>query len=138
MSIREQIEELNARYMRAIDDDRLEEWPDFFADDCLYRVTSATNHRDGLEASIVFANSKGMLRDRVSALRQANISHQPLHRSLRAIAAGARQRRPFACHLRSVKGHQRPFTVHRGPIACQQRRSICHPRPVACHHRRIR
>ena len=69
-------------YARAIDDDRLEEWPDFFADDCLYRVTSATNHRDGLEASIVFANSKGMLRDRVSALRQANIYERQAYRHI--------------------------------------------------------
>lgn len=60
-------------YARAIDDDRLEEWPDYFEEQCLYKITTAANHRDGLEAGIVFANSPGMLRDRVSALREANI-----------------------------------------------------------------
>jgi anthranilate 1,2-dioxygenase small subunit len=69
-------------YARCIDDDRLEEWPDFFADDCLYRVTSASNLRDGMEAAIVFANSKGMLRDRVSALREANIYERHAYRHI--------------------------------------------------------
>ncbi len=69
-----------ADYCRCIDDDRLEEWPEFFADECLYRVTTAQNHGDGLEASIIFANSKGMLRDRVSALRQANVYERQSYR----------------------------------------------------------
>jgi anthranilate 1,2-dioxygenase small subunit len=72
----------NADYARCIDDDRLEEWPDFFADDCLYRVTSAQNHAEGLEASLIFANSKGMLRDRISALRTANIYERQSYRHI--------------------------------------------------------
>ena len=36
---------LCAEYARAIDDDRLEEWPDFFASPCLYKITSADNYR---------------------------------------------------------------------------------------------
>ena len=69
-------------YARCLDDDRLEEWPDFFADNCLYRVTSAENVREGMEASLIFANSKGMLKDRVSALRQANIYERQAWRHL--------------------------------------------------------
>ena len=71
-----------ADYARCIDDDRLEEWPDFFADDCLYRITSAANFREGLQASIVFCNSKGMLVDRVSALRTANIYERHAYRHI--------------------------------------------------------
>ena len=37
------VHDLNARYVEAIDEDRLEEWPDFFADDGKYRVTTAEN-----------------------------------------------------------------------------------------------
>lgn len=69
-------------YARCIDDDRLEEWPDFFAENCLYRITSADNFREGLEASVIFANSKGMLKDRVSALRTANIYERQSYRHL--------------------------------------------------------
>ena len=71
-----------ADYARCIDDDRLEEWPDFFVDDCLYRITSAANFREGLQASLVFANSKGMLMDRVSALRTANIYERHAYRHI--------------------------------------------------------
>jgi anthranilate 1,2-dioxygenase small subunit len=71
-----------ADYARCIDDDRLEEWPDFFVDDCLYRITSAANFRDGLQASLVFANSRGMLVDRVSALRTANIYERHSYRHI--------------------------------------------------------
>lgn len=72
----------NAEYARCIDEDRLEQWPDFFVDDCLYRVTSARDFRDGLEAALIFANSKGMLRDRISALRTANIYERQAYRHL--------------------------------------------------------
>ena len=36
-----QVQEINARYVEAIDDDRLEAWPDFFADDGRYRITKS-------------------------------------------------------------------------------------------------
>ncbi|MFN3891856.1 MAG: aromatic-ring-hydroxylating dioxygenase subunit beta [Beijerinckiaceae bacterium] len=71
-----------ADYARCIDDDRLEEWPAFFVEDCLYKVTTAGNHRDGLEAGVIFANSRGMLQDRISALREANIYERQSYRHL--------------------------------------------------------
>ena len=67
------IEQLLARYAHCLDDDRLEEWPRFFADSCLYKITSAENQRRGLPVGLFFANTRGMLEDRVSALREANI-----------------------------------------------------------------
>ncbi len=72
--------ELNAAYAAAIDDDRLEVWPDFFVDDCLYKITSADNHRRGYAAGIVYADSRAMLRDRVTALRTANIYERQSYR----------------------------------------------------------
>jgi anthranilate 1,2-dioxygenase small subunit len=69
-------------YARCIDDDRLEEWPHFFHGACLYKVTTAANFREGLEAGIIFANSKGMLTDRVSALREANIYERQSYRHI--------------------------------------------------------
>lgn len=71
-----------ADYARCIDDDRLEEWPDYFHQSCLYKITTAANHRDGMEAGVVFANSRGMLLDRVSALRQANIYERQSYRHI--------------------------------------------------------
>ena len=67
------VENLLARYAHALDDDRLEEWPDFFVENGCYRVTTAENHGRGLPVSLIYADSRAMLRDRVSALRHANI-----------------------------------------------------------------
>jgi anthranilate 1,2-dioxygenase small subunit len=71
-----------AAYARCIDDDRLEEWPTHFHGTCVYKITTAANYRDGLEAGIVFANSRGMLTDRVSALREANIYERQSYRHI--------------------------------------------------------
>ena len=67
------IADLNARYADAIDADRLEAWPDFFLDDGRYRITTAENIAQGLPLSIMYATSRAMLRDRVTALREANV-----------------------------------------------------------------
>jgi 3-phenylpropionate/cinnamic acid dioxygenase small subunit len=73
---------LNADYAAAIDDDRLEQWPAFFLDECLYKITSADNLRDGNEAGIVYADSRAMLADRVLALRRANIYERQMYRHI--------------------------------------------------------
>jgi 3-phenylpropionate/cinnamic acid dioxygenase small subunit len=67
------VENLLARYAHAIDDDRLEMWPDLFVEHARYRITTAENHERGLPLSLVYADSRAMLRDRVSALRHANV-----------------------------------------------------------------
>jgi 3-phenylpropionate/cinnamic acid dioxygenase small subunit len=74
--------ELNAAYARAIDNEKFEEWPDFFHDPCLYKVTTAENVAKGLEAGVMYADSRGMLQDRVSALRQANIYERQRYRHI--------------------------------------------------------
>ena len=71
-----------ADYVRCIDDDRLESWPDYFDDPCIYKITTAANYRERLEAGIVFANSHGMLVDRVSSLREANIYEHQTYRHI--------------------------------------------------------
>src|SRR5215471_9401290 len=67
------VADLNARYADAIDADQLEAWPDFFLDDGRYRITTAENVAQGLPLSIIYAASRAMLRDRVTALREANV-----------------------------------------------------------------
>jgi 3-phenylpropionate/cinnamic acid dioxygenase small subunit len=77
-----QVAALNAAYAAAIDTDRLESWPDFFVDDCLYKITSAENYKRGYSAGIVYADSRAMLRDRVTALRTANIYERQSYRHI--------------------------------------------------------
>ena len=78
----EKLWDLNSRYARALDDDRLEEWPSFFVEDCLYKITSADNHARGMPAGLIYADSRGMLQDRVTALRQANIYERQAYRHI--------------------------------------------------------
>ncbi|MCC4254488.1 aromatic-ring-hydroxylating dioxygenase subunit beta [Sphingobium naphthae] len=74
--------QFQAQYASAIDEDQLEAWPDLFDDACRYIITSADNHKAGMQAGLVYADSKGMLRDRVSALREANIYEQHSYRHM--------------------------------------------------------
>ena len=64
------IHELIAAYADCIDDDRLEEWPGFFADECRYLVTDRESHDAGLKHGIIYCASRGMLVDRVTSLRR--------------------------------------------------------------------
>src|SRR3979411_2160781 len=72
-ALRLPIGDLNAAYADCIDDDRLEEWPDFFVENCRYLITDRQSHEAGLRHGIIYAASKGMLTDRVMAMRKANI-----------------------------------------------------------------
>jgi len=78
----QQIAALNARYARCIDDGALAEWPQFFSERCLYKITTADNYKDGLEAGIIYADSRAMLVDRVSALAEANIYERHAYRHI--------------------------------------------------------
>ena len=82
----EQLNLLNAAYAACIDDDKLESWPDLFTDDCLYKITTADNYQQGMPAGLVYADSKGMLHDRVSALREANIYERQRYRHIVGMA----------------------------------------------------
>jgi len=73
---------LNAAYARAIDNEQFEQWPELFHEACLYKVTTAENVAHGLEAGVMYADSRAMLRDRVSALRKANIYERQRYRHI--------------------------------------------------------
>lgn len=66
----------------AIDDDQWEEWPRFFTETCFYRITTLDNHLRGLEAGLVYADSRQMLVDRILSLRKANIYEKQRYRHL--------------------------------------------------------
>ena len=77
-----ELEELYTDYVHCLDADELERWPDFFTDDCFYRITSAENYGAGMPLGLIRATSRNMLKDRVSALREANIYEPQRYRHL--------------------------------------------------------
>jgi len=71
---------VQAAYARCLDDGDLSHWPAFFEERCTYKITTADNLRHGLEAGLVFANSRAMLVDRVTSLREANVYERHAYR----------------------------------------------------------
>ncbi len=68
------IERLEFRYARCLDDDQLELWPEMFVPEgCRYQIIPRENLRYDPPLAIMLCESRGMLRDRVRSLREANV-----------------------------------------------------------------
>ncbi len=65
--------DLQENYVQAIDNDRLEEWPEFFVEECRYKIIPRENLDENLPATLLNCDSKGMLVDRVVSYRHANV-----------------------------------------------------------------
>ena len=81
-ALRHGIDELYAAYADCIDEDRLEDWPAFFVEDCRYLITDRDSHAAGLRHGIIYCASRGMVEDRVMAMRRANIFEAHRYRHL--------------------------------------------------------
>ncbi len=77
-----EVENLHARYAHALDDDRLEDWPNFFTEHGVYRIATAENEARGLPLPVVYCEGRAMLRDRVQSLRHANIYEPQRYRHI--------------------------------------------------------
>jgi len=69
-------------YIACIDEDRLEEWPSFFAERCHYRITHVEDFEAGYRHGAIYASSKGMLADRIASLREANVYEAQRYRHI--------------------------------------------------------
>jgi salicylate 5-hydroxylase small subunit len=63
------VEALYADYAAALDDDELERWPDFFVEDCLYKLIPRENWERNLPVALMLCESRAMLKDRITAVR---------------------------------------------------------------------
>jgi anthranilate 1,2-dioxygenase small subunit len=80
--VRDAIEDLLGDYAEAIDDGKLEQWPGFFTEDGEYQIITRESHDAGLPIGIMYCGSRGMMEDRVQALRTANIFEPHTYRHL--------------------------------------------------------
>lgn len=76
------VENLLARYADCLDQGRFEEWPEFFTEDCVYKIISAENYEQGLPLGVIDCDSRAMLRDRITALREANVYEEHRYRHI--------------------------------------------------------
>jgi anthranilate 1,2-dioxygenase small subunit len=65
--------ELLDEYVQCLDDDRLEEWPEFFIATGMYRIVSRENVDRNLPIATMSCTSQGMMKDRVVAIRKASV-----------------------------------------------------------------
>lgn len=85
--LRAELREFYEEYAACLDAGELERWPDFFVEDCRYRVLPKENHDAGLPLSLIYCDGRGMLIDRVTALRESTV-FEP--RALRHFLSGVR------------------------------------------------
>src|SRR5262245_12512265 len=71
--LRLELEALYADYVACLDEERFEEWPEFFTDDATYRIIPRENFERGLPIAALHGESKGYLQDRVVAIRQTSV-----------------------------------------------------------------
>jgi 3-phenylpropionate/cinnamic acid dioxygenase small subunit len=73
MISRDALRDFYGDYYNGLDDVRLEEWPAFFTEDCLYRIIPRENYEAGYTLCTVQAESRGMLIDRVMGLTRTQM-----------------------------------------------------------------
>jgi 3-phenylpropionate/cinnamic acid dioxygenase small subunit len=71
--LRAEIQDLYDAYAEALDDGELERWPELFTEKCRYEVVPRENFERGLPLAVILCESRGMLEDRVAALRKTSM-----------------------------------------------------------------
>jgi anthranilate 1,2-dioxygenase small subunit len=77
---KEEIDRLMARYCSAIDNGEFELWPELFTTDGEYRITTRTDYEAGRDFGVWYCNNRGMLEDRVTAIRTVNVYEPHVYR----------------------------------------------------------
>ena len=69
-------------YTYALDSGKLADWPMFFTEQGLYRITTRQNHEQGYPLSIMLCDNRNMLYDRLEATEKANIYEPHYYRHI--------------------------------------------------------
>jgi 3-phenylpropionate/cinnamic acid dioxygenase small subunit len=70
---RDALRDFYDEYYTVLDDLRLDEWPALFTEDCIYRVIPRENYEAGYTLSTIYAESRGMLVDRVMGMTRTQM-----------------------------------------------------------------
>ncbi len=72
------IQQLYAEYAIAVDSGKWDQWPEFFTEQCVYKVQPRENFERGFPLATLALTSKGMLKDRVYGITET-IYHDPYY-----------------------------------------------------------
>lgn len=73
-----ELNQLYADYASAVDSNNWDLWPEFFIEQCLYRLQPRENHERGFPLATLSFSSKGMLKDRVYGIKET-LFHDPYY-----------------------------------------------------------
>ena len=73
-----ELNQLYADYASALSSGQWELWPEFFTDDCTYRLQPRETFERGFPLATLSFESKGMLKDRVYGIRET-LFHDPYY-----------------------------------------------------------
>lgn len=93
------LDRLTNDYVHALDAGELEDWPGFFTTDGVYKILPRENHENGHPIAVMYCEGRGMMQDRVAAIRETLL---------------------FAPRtLRHITGNTRILGIERGAIRAQ-------------------
>ena len=72
------IQQLYADYASAVDSGQWDLWPEFFTEQCVYKLQPRENYERGFPLSTLSLTSKGMLKDRVYGISET-LYHDPYY-----------------------------------------------------------
>lgn len=74
----QQLLALYADYAAVVNSNDWHKWPEFFTDECIYKIQPRENYERGFPLSTLFFESKNMLKDRVYGMTET-IFHDPYY-----------------------------------------------------------
>jgi anthranilate 1,2-dioxygenase small subunit len=135
-----------AAYTYVLDDGPFSEWPTFFTDPCLYRITTRMNEQQNMPLSIMLCDNQAMLYDRVEAVEKANIFEPHFYRHIlsdsRVLAADSHSIKietSFICVRSMLDGRMDLFTAGKyvDQLVKQDGRCLFRAKTVVLDHSRI-
>lgn len=135
-----------AAYAYAIDEGPLSDWPTFFTDPCLYRITTRVNEERKMPLSIMLCDNHAMLFDRVEAVEKANVFEPHFYRHIlsdsRVLAAeedSLTLETSFICVRSMLDGRMDLFTAGKyvDQLVKQDGRCLFKSKTVVLDHSRI-
>jgi len=112
-----EIEEFHADYCWTLDCGDVERWPEYFADDAVYRITARENADAGLPVGLVYADSKAMIRDRAFAIKHTQM-YAP--RTMQHLVTNVRVLQVKGDEIKAQSNYLLLQTLVDGPTTIQQ------------------
>jgi anthranilate 1,2-dioxygenase small subunit len=135
-----------ASYAYVLDEGPLSDWPKFFTDPCLYRITTRLNEAQQMPLSIMLCDNQAMLYDRVEAVEKANVFEPHFYRHIlsdsRVLAADGefiKMETSFICVRSMLDGRMDLFIAGKyvDQVVKQDGRCLFRSKTVVLDHSRI-